>query len=146
MKRGDAEALPSLVPREPTPGFVLKRRPPLRGSSLVLRLSSKEQFNQARPDWHFLIRWWVKGKPFVGKPVLEQFADQNGRMFAGRNLELQLEFESREFGAQVGDRMGVQLLYVPNGWIFVAAEGSEMLKALRLESAMLSNRADWVIK
>jgi hypothetical protein len=135
-----SDMLPVLVPRET--GLSVKAL----GTDLLVE--SQEEIILARPDWHFLVRWWVNGKPFVPKQI-GSFMDQNGMMIFGRKLLLRVNFRPERFGARAGDKIVLQLLYCKRGWMFVFP-GHEMLDAFLDEQdpspeLLLSNRVqiDW---
>jgi len=132
--------LPRFCPDQVDPGLKLTAA---RGELLI---ESDRDILVARPDWHFLVRWWVNGKPFVPKPV-ERFSDQNGKVIVGRRLRLNVALDRAGLGAAKGDRIDVQLLYCEHGWRF-ADERSEMLQAAHGLSnwpePRLSNRVEFV--
>ena len=56
----DKDRFRSLVPEQPDPKLKLGVDP----GRLVLRITPQGgSIRTYRPDWHFLARWWVNGKP-----------------------------------------------------------------------------------
>jgi hypothetical protein len=88
----------------------------LKGNSQELIIESQQPMIVARPDWHMLARWWVNGKPFVPRQIRESLADENGRVVSGQRMRIQLDFDPADVGAEAGDKIGLQLLYLPGGW------------------------------
>lgn len=148
VKRLKDEKLPNGIPEMPTPGFIISKRSPHGDYPVVLRVASKKEFTQSWPELYFIARWWVNGKPVVGKEAGpdEQGWEGGGAIHSGRHLDLQLEFDRKAIGAKGGDQVAVQVLYATNGWRY-AAEESEMLAMENgYPRAMLSNRLEWVVK
>ncbi len=102
--------LPKLSPTDVSAELTLK------GNSEGLIIQSQQPMIVARPDWHFLARWWVNGKPFVPSQPREFLADENGLIVTGQRIRIQLEFDPADLGAEAGDRVGLQLLHLPDGW------------------------------
>lgn len=139
------EPLPQLRNPQVDPGFVLTTKPGLKKRPRALLIQSKESFTVARPDWHFLARWWINGKPFRGTQRIAQFADENGVHMEGKKLRLYIDDGLTGMRPKEGDKIAVQLLYLPQGWQFVLEESlSQMLMAEHGESMHLSNKVEWV--
>jgi C-terminal peptidase prc len=135
IRRWAGEPLPSLVPEDAGTVLTLKAT----GTDLVVE--SKVNIILARPDWHFVARWWVNDKPYI-PAQLDNFSDANGQVTIGRRLLLHLDFDPRRIGAAPGDTIDLQLLYCKNGWELVQpgsglrhasldAEGPELLLSNR---------------
>lgn len=119
VRRPADERLPTLIPQTVGDGLTVKAT----GTRLIV--TSKENIILARPDWHFLVRWWVNDKPFI--PVqMDPQNDQNGNVIIGKKLLLHLDFDPRRIGAKPGDKVELQLLYCKNGWELVSPR-TEML-------------------
>ena len=131
--------LPNLLPNRIDPTMRLSHE----GADLVIE--STREFITYRPDWHFLTRWWLNGRPFVPGPW-KQFSDANGIVNYGRRLRIDLEFHPERLGAQKGDRVGLQLLYSATGWQF--AEGAVERLAMHHASpdVRLTNRIEWTLR
>ncbi len=127
--------LPKLIPERPDPGLKLTVE---AGKRLLLRVTAKGPIITVRPDIHFLTRWWVNGRPVYPTPgePLRILKDEPVRLFNPQLLldsEAQLEVVraggrdpdvviwlklfSRLLRAKSGDRVEVQLLYCPSGWV-----------------------------
>ena len=118
-KLAAGEKLPKLIPDEADPGLklsVLKDEPPWK----VLSVSGEKEFVTCRPDWHFIARWWINGKPFMPQ-AMKDHEDANGLVLTGKKLHLNLEFHPERLGAKRGDKIGVQLLYCAPGWSAVGS-------------------------
>ncbi|MFP6763277.1 MAG: hypothetical protein VB858_06660, partial [Planctomycetaceae bacterium] len=119
--------LPTLFPSMVDAGFRLR----LRGDTFQIRYSTPTILND--PRGHILARWWINGEAF-NPTMIEEPAGQKDvaeRVRIGRALDLHVTFNSRQFGAQKGDRIGVQLLFCPDGWI---SPGRDRHHQLRLYS------------
>lgn len=139
------EPLPQLKIPAIDPGFVLTTEPGVGKRPRALLINSKEVFTVARPDWHFIARWWINGKPFRGVQRVAQFADQNGVHLDGKKLRLIINSSLPGMGAKKGDKIAVQLLYLPQGWQFVLEEALlQMLHADHGDRVHLSNQVEWV--
>jgi hypothetical protein len=111
----------------------------------VLKISSDSLIFTARPDSHFLTRWWINGKPYIPEDSgLDSSSNQNGMLSVnGKVLHLDLDFAPGRIGARNGDRIGLQLLYLDHGWQFV--EPSLDLRMPQLESrSLLSNKVEFI--
>lgn len=135
-----ASLLPRFCPDKVDPGLKLT------AGKGELTVESDRDILVCRPDWHFLARWWINGKPFTPRPM-ESFGDQNGKVIEGRHLRLKVAIDRAALGAAKGDRIDVQLLYCEHGWRF-AEEQSEMLSAWHRSSdwpePRLTNRVQWI--
>jgi len=127
--------LPALLPEAATDGLTV------RSDGTDLLIESRECILVARPDWHFLVRWWINGRPYVPEQ-LEQFADENGIVIHGKRLLLRLIFDPRRMGVASGAEVELQLLYCKHGWELVQPGPREMLAHLEDEGPelLLSNR------
>jgi hypothetical protein len=130
------DRLPTLLPDAAAGGLTVGAD----GTDLLVE--SRERIFVARPDWHFLARWWINGRPYVPEQ-LESFSDANGIVILGNRLLLRLVFDPRRMGVKPGDEVELQLLYCKNGWELVQP-GPERLSAHRDDEGpeiLLSNRA-----
>ena len=136
----DQRPLPRLIPRKISDGLKLS------GGPQQLTIHSDEEMIVARPDWHYLARWWVNGDPFVPQQPQKQSMDQNGVITSGHRVQIELEFDPQDIGAKSGDVVGVQLLHLPRGWQLVMP-GLDQLQAAHSESDLprLTNRIEFVV-
>jgi len=140
--------LPKAIPAEADPE--LKLTAETKGGGLILNLESDVAFIMAGADRHYLMRWWVNGKPFV---PAEEIKDVEKEMegFAirfGKRQRIHIEFSPEHLGAESGDKVGLQLLYLLNGWEFVSPEPqmlSEMNDAEVSPLTRLSNKVEFVV-
>ncbi len=59
-------------------------------------------------------------------------------------FSLLMDFEADNIGAKQGDRIGLQLLYVDQGWKYIGADFVHPSHAYDNCRVMLSNRIDFV--
>jgi hypothetical protein len=138
VQRHHGERLPTIVPAVEDPGLKLTWH------EGTLRVTSDVAINLSRPDWHFLTRWWVNGRPFIPKEM-GSLLDQNGRVIMGKVLELRLALDPAKIGAKPGDRIGLQLLHCPQGWTLAAGVMEQLADLSRdLPLPRLTNRIDFV--
>jgi len=130
--------LPHLLPEAPEEGFTLTR---VGGR---LRVASTKPFLVYRPDFHFLGRWWINGRPFIPPPD-RSYEAQNGIVIEGRVLSIDLEFLPARCGAKPGDRIGLQLLYGDDGWQFVQGGAELAAPHGTTPRAWLTNRIEWTV-
>ncbi len=113
----------------------------MKGKEIVIRADS--EFTTSRPDYHFLARWWVNGKPFVPKQsdTLWEFSGY-GRVSEEKELRLEFEFRPERLGAKPGDKIGLQLLHCESQWAWC---GLEKIGASRThgENVRVSNRIEF---
>ena len=73
---------------------------------------------------------------------------RSGRGIHATALNLRLKLDPSALGANNGDRIGVQLLYCPQGWNWVGIEAGKALLE-KAESGQvlprLSNRAEFIL-
>ena len=135
IRRLADERLPALLPEVAGDGLTVKAS----GTDLIIE--SKADIILARPDWYFLVRWWVNDKPYIPRQ-LDQFMDANGKVIIGKSLLLHLDFDPQRLGVAPGDTVDLQLLYCKRGWELLEA-GTQMLSA-HLDAVgpelLLSNR------
>lgn len=134
--------LPTLLPSDEKPSLTIK----MDGEEIVIR--AETEFTTSRPDYHFLARWWVNGKPFVPKQseALWRF-DGYGRVSEGKELRLDFRFHPERLGAKPGDKIGLQLMHAEGQWAWCAdADHTKFGAAMRKdgESVRVSNRIDFV--
>ena len=135
------EKLPALLPVDAGSALTIE------ATAADLVIESKQNIVLARPDWHFLVRWWVNGKAYIPDQLLEAFKDENGMVVMGKKLLLHLDFVPHRIGAKAGDEIELQLLYCKHGWELVQSD-MEMLSAhsrMAGPELLLSNRTriDW---
>jgi len=107
--------LPQLIPDQPDPQTQLKRV----GNNLVVTMS--QELEIYFPDDHFLTRWWVNDKPYVPDPNAVDADAPMARALAAhvwnvKEVRFDLDFRPERLGAKKGDKIGVQLLFCPEGW------------------------------
>jgi hypothetical protein len=135
--------LPTLLPSDEKPSLTIK----MEGKEIVIR--AETEFTDSRPDYHFLARWWVNGKPFVPKQT-ETFWGfiGYGRESADKELRQGFEFFPERLGAKVGDTIGLQVMHAERGWEWCAGQICEkQLGDCKAESeyVRVSNRIEFVV-
>ena len=100
-----------------------------------------------RPDWRFLTRWWVNGKPFYPKQIDGFPEESNGVVSLGKRVRLKMNFDPTKIGAKSGDKVHLQLLYCPSGWSWSFPHLERMRVIPRQETVVskLSNRVTIVV-
>jgi hypothetical protein len=135
---GVRESLPLVLPKSVDQNFRLS----IQGNELSV--SSSSEFIVARPDWHFLTRWWVNGTPFIPSQVKE-WTDKNGLISSGKKLYITMDFDPGNLGASRGCRISLQLLYSASGWTFTGPIESALALAAGRLDVRLTNRIEWVV-
>lgn len=139
-RHADSDRLPTLIPTKANGSLTLE------GDHRRLRIRSTTEMIVARPDWHFLARWWVNGKPFTA-PAGQSISDQNGLIITGRRIDITFEFDGADVGAKSGDTIGLQLLHLPDGWRVVHSFAEARLAAeeVSVEVPRLTNRIEFQV-
>ena len=137
IERSEQGPLPPLFPNAAGEGLKVT----VSGSDLIVE--ADKDIILARPDWHFLVRWWVNGIPYIPQQ-LEQFIDMDGirMMLTGKRLLLHLDFDTACIGAKQDDTVELQLLYCKDGWELVMPRGKTALGGLQAPAGpelLLSN-------
>jgi hypothetical protein len=71
-----------------------------------------------RSGGDFLARWWVNGKPFLpqpGRPMPRKAGSWTYNWVQA--VEFRLQVDATGLGARPGDRVELQLLFCPSGWL-----------------------------
>ncbi len=131
-------SLPQLLPKAVDVGFHLS----IQGNELSVNASS--EFIVVRPDWHFLTRWWVNGRPFIPRQV-KNWSDQNGIISHGKKAYMTMDFDPSRLEAGRGDRISLQLLYSESGWTFTGPIESALGLHEGRPDVRLTNRIEWVV-
>lgn len=139
IKLAEADALPNAIPTTESPAMTIA----VRGKTI--RITSTFAFLVRRPDWHFLSRWWVNGKPYVPKQLEEFPSDQDGLVDKGKTLDLHVLFDPKKIGAKKGDKIGLQLLYCRDEWKWVGNEQvtATMFSEGKMDAVELTNRVEF---
>jgi hypothetical protein len=134
--------LPKLLPEQVDPGLKLT----VDAEKMLLRVTPTRPLTTYRPDEHFLARWWVNGKPFAPRQV-DPIPTLGGGavVYQDEDVLIKLQVQPRSWGAKQGDRVELQLLYCPTGWLPVRnPQTSE--KAGRRGFPLLTNRVSFTIR
>jgi hypothetical protein len=152
--------LPSLLPRSSEPEIRIQVR-----DARFLFVGSTEELLPAdplvpsNPNEHFLSRWWVNGRPCAasrsglgrggiagpGTPAANAMAGTKTSTSTSAMLVLVLDFDAKRLGAQKGDTIGLQLLFVEQGWDYVDPESASLPPPLPAGRArtLLSDRIEF---
>jgi hypothetical protein len=137
-KKGD---LPTLLPSDDKPALTIK----MDGKEITIRAES--EFTSSRPDYHFLARWWVNGKPFVPKQAETLWAFSGyGRVSTDKELRLGVTVRPDRLGAKTGDKIGLQLMHCEGEWDWVrsGARGKYASSKADGPSVRVSNRIEFI--
>jgi hypothetical protein len=108
--------LPKVLPQEPDPNLHLR----FVQNQMLVQIVSKDEIARYRPDWHFLCRWWVNGKPFVPETVDPISQMDGGALITPdeeKDLPIKLKITPKDLKAKSGDQVELQLLHCPSGWL-----------------------------
>lgn len=132
--------LPTLLPSAQEPTLTIAKE----GKVVVIR--AETAFTTSRPDYHFLARWWVNGKPFVPKQI-DQFRDfaGYGLVSEGKELRVEFDFHPERLGATRGDKIGLQLMHSEGAWNWCADSHLGKRGASRSDNVRVSNRIDFEV-
>lgn len=106
------------------------------------------------PDWsdyQLLSRWWVNGKPVEPAQIDEIPAPGRRTTMHGGNLKIGFGWPASLRNVQVGDRLGLQVLFSPEMFhpILKDEEGPRLDCSLSLRGTprmpLLSNRLDFIV-
>ena len=128
----DTSPLPGLIPAEIDPRLVLQATE----GGFSLDFESPIFLEDAGEN--LLARWWVNGVPHAPNTATEAMEQEiilhehSGPIIESRRLEVSLDLDLRSIGARPGDRIGLQILQVDQGWQPVRNEGlvHEMVRLL----------------
>lgn len=100
----------------------------------------------SHPRSHFLVRYWVNGHPLAlaANRKLAQVLHQGGPVTRMRRFAFQVELDPRALNLRDNDRLELQLMHCPQGWIWLQA--TETLRHLtddRTLTTRISNRLRW---
>ena len=107
--------LPQLISEQPDSGVHLA----LAGNALLVDVP--QRIVSFVPNERFLARWWVNDRPaqlpLNPAPQKESTVeDISGAPHYGKQIRFTLDFQPDRLNAHPGDRIGVQLLFCPDGW------------------------------
>jgi hypothetical protein len=108
--------LPIVLPQDVDPSLQLK----FSQDNMLVRIVSKDQIDRTRPDWRFLCRWWVNGKPFMPEqvdPIPRMEGGSVGYPEEEEDLQIELKITPKALKAKSGDKVELQLLHCPSGWL-----------------------------
>ncbi len=147
-KHADNAPLPVMLPDKPSAGWKLATGRDHKGLRW-LTITSDEPFFGSLAPMHLLARWWINGVPVKTRPTdLADALQEMAQVELARHLAIQLDFDAKSIGAKKGDRVGVQLMYVPHGWRLVGPDRMQhaMMDVAGDPQPKLTNRVEWVVK
>ena len=84
--------------------------------SLNLLVNSKLPFEGIHFEDRFLMRWWVNGRLVSPNKELEELRlSAQGGVEACKRARFKLKFDHAALGAKAGDKIGLQMLFCPDG-------------------------------
>jgi hypothetical protein len=118
-KFGKDAALPGLLPQHQSPGFSIQKE---QDVLLVRRSNGLRRWG---PLGSLLARWWVNGREVIFQqvPFDERKRGEitlDGFPARAREWRIHLHLNLAVLGAKSGDTIGMQLLYSPDDWDWVA--------------------------
>jgi hypothetical protein len=117
--------LPKVLPHDIDPNLQLK----FSQDKMLVRIVDRHRIDRARPDWHFLCRWWVNGKPFLPEQVDPIPQMEGGSLHTPdeeEDIQIALGVTAKDLKARSGDQVELQLLYCPSGWLPVKNPQTEL--------------------
>lgn len=111
--------LPRLIPSNPDSNLRLQC------SDSTLSLEADSLLITGLGEANFLARVWINNRPIVCPGKRTFVAATGTRVGAAGHIQFQLDPDLSQLGAKKGDRIGIQLLYCPQGWVW-AGEGPLM--------------------
>ncbi len=132
--------LPQIIPFEADPGVQLD----MKESVLTVKLADDE-VSTYYPDDHFLTRWWVNGKPVQFKPDVPGMNRPRALAAAEKlvkEIRFRMEFHPDRLGVKKGDKVGVQLLFCPQGW---GCSGEGIMEAMKSTISVEDKLEPWRI-
>ncbi|HZU99358.1 MAG TPA: hypothetical protein VFF73_21805 [Planctomycetota bacterium] len=119
----------------------------LEGTELAIRAQCPLRMETG----HFLVRWWVNGRPVQPPRLKKFFPGGTGTLTQKRVREVRFKVVyPTSVRLDSGDRVAVQLLYCPEGSKWAGApfehEADFLVGRTALEGTLLSNRADTTVR
>jgi hypothetical protein len=88
---------------------------PIRQDGMTLTLHTPIAFADDAFQELFMARWWVNDRPVAAKQMDHEAATLTSRAQFVKEALLRLHFDAAGLGAKTGDKIGVQLLFCPDG-------------------------------
>ena len=145
-KKSDGEEpLPKLWPAKPSKTLKLVAS---EGGFLLQSDSSIEVSN---PEGNLLVRLWVNGEFVPPKAsAVSTLKNRTGKMIDRDELRIMWDRDCFQGVAKAGDRIGMQLLHVPQGWSGTGGQHSKMHLTSRSKqrpaSSRMTNRIDFTLE
>jgi hypothetical protein len=123
----------------------------LRADVRSLRVKSNKALCLSWPGDRLLHRLWINGRPFAPKEKIKAYGiNRTGALVFGTRLDIDWEFDPARIQARKGDRVGVQVLYCPDGWRFhdeyASHIGTHRIGDPSVRLPQLSNRVEFTIE
>jgi hypothetical protein len=145
-KKSDGEEpLPKLWPAKPSKTLKLVAS---EGGFLLQSDSSIEVSN---PEGNLLVRLWVNGEFVPPKAsAVSTLKNRTGKMIDRDELRIMWDRDCFQGVAKAGDRIGMQLLHVPQGWSGTGDQHSKMHLTSRSKQrpaiSRMTNRIDFTLE
>ena len=135
QKKAGDQPLPKIYPSEPSETFKLS------GNASEIRLRSDSSIELSSIDDRLLARWWVNGE-FISTSLddSQTLLERTGQVVDGRELRIVLDSKSLLGIANPGDKIGLQLLHVPSGWLGFGKKNPSAHLCLRINPRMPVSR------
>ncbi len=145
MKPDGEESLPKLWPAKPSKTLKLVAND---GGFL---LQSDYPIEVSNPDDNLLVRLWVNGEFVPPKAsAVSTLKNRTGKMIDGDELRIVWDRDCFQGLAKTGDRIGMQLLHVPQGWTGTGDQHSKMhltsRSNLRPPGLRMTERIDFTLE
>lgn len=108
--------LPKVLPQDVDSHLQLK----FVQDQMLVQIVGTDRIDRYRPDWHFLCRWWVNGRPFVPEQVDSIPQMKGGALMTPdeeKDLQIELKITPKDLKAKPGDQIELQMLHCPSGWL-----------------------------
>jgi hypothetical protein len=108
--------LPRVLPQDVDPDLKVK----FSQDRMLIHIAITGEIYLPRPDWQFLCRWWVNGKPFVPEQVDPIPMIKGGTTIyptEEKDLQIELKLMAKALNARSGDEVELQLLHCPCSWL-----------------------------
>lgn len=121
MTPAGEQALPKLWPSNSSKTLKLVAK----DGELLLRSDSSIELSSLEEN--LLARWWVNGEFISPKAAtVPMLKERTGKMIDANQLRIVLDLNLFQGSVKKGDRIGLQLLYVPQGWAIAGVPPKRM--------------------
>ena len=145
IKPDGEESLPKLWPAKPSKTLKLV------ANDGWFQLQSDSSIEVSNPECNLLVRLWVNGEFVPPKAsAVSTLKNRTGKMIDGDELRIVWDRDCFQGLAKTGDRIGMQLLHVPQGWTGTGDQHSKMhltsRSNLRPPGLRMTERIDFTLE